>query len=137
MKDRLQVRAIPAPFCLTLASMACCAQCRVLVFSVRKADAQACSNSSPSGGMRTGTACSETAKAYALCCSHRMMSDKAAADVCKLCPPDPNPLRGADDADDDSSSVNITSSSSDPDSSDTRASFSQLKSLYSIGYDTM
>ena len=40
-----------------------------------------------------------------------------------LCPPDPNPLRGADDADDDSSSVSITSSSSDPDSSDTRASF--------------
>ena len=40
-----------------------------------------------------------------------------------LCPPDPNPLRGADDADDDSSSVGITSSSSDPDSSDTRASF--------------
>ena len=93
---------MPAPLCLTLAAIACCAQCRVLVS--RKADAQAVQQqlafsrgdahrhclSGDSQGLHTASI--PTHDLRQSCCGRL------------LCPPDPNPLRGADDADDDSSS---------------------------------
>ena len=80
MKDRLQVSAMPAPLCLTLAAIACCAQCRVLVS--RKADAHAVQQQLAfSRGDAHQHCLFGDSQGLALRRSRSMMSAKAAAGV--------------------------------------------------------